>query len=273
MVTRQVDHRNKRLQCNLETPHKPNEIKRVPFREAIGSLMYLANATRPDIAYAVNYLARKQMNPTENDWGEIKRIFRYLKGTSTLGIKFLSNSENLEALSDASFRDCDDSKSTGGYIIKLFGDVISWRSHKQSTVTTSTCQAEYLAMSDACQELISLDKSIRYIIGRTFYPITLWCDNKSAKDCTEKDGSHRLKTFDQSVFEIKNDLTLREKTGNRKIMAITHGDFVKQCVEEKKIKVSWISTDRNLADIMTKPLPQKQHEYLRGKIINNIDQD
>ena len=196
MVTRQVDYRNRKAKSQTENTEKPNEIKRVPFREAIGSLMYLANATRPDIAYAVNYLARKQINPTEDDWIEVKRIFRYLRGTTDQGIKFLSNSENLEALSDASFRDCEDSKSTGGYVIKLYGDVITWRSHKQSIVTTSTCQAEYLAMSDACQELISLDKSIRYIIGRTFYPITLWCDNRSARDCTEKDGSHKLKTFD-----------------------------------------------------------------------------
>lgn len=268
MVTRQVDHRNKKLKSHSENSEKPNEVKRVPFREAIGSLMYLASATRPDIAYAVNYLARNQIDPTEDDWVEVKRVFRYLRGTTDLGIKFLSNSENLEALSDVSFRDCEDSKSTGGYVIKLFGDVITWRSHKQSTVTTSTCQAEYLAMSDACQELISLDKSIRYIIGRTFYPITLWCDNKSARDCTEKDGSHKLKTFDLSVEEIKNELAYREKNGNRKSMAITHGDFVKQCVEEKKIRVCWISTDENLADIMTKPLPQSRHDYLRDKITN-----
>lgn len=268
MVTRQVDHRNKKFKSDSENSEKQNEIKRVPFREAIGSLMYLANATRPDIAYAVNYLARKQINPTEDDWVEVKRVFRYLRGTTSLGIKFLSKSESLEALSDASFRDCEDSKSTGGYIIKLFGDVITWRSHKQSIVTTSTCQAEYLAMSDACQELISLDKSIRYIIGRTLYPITLWCDNKSAKDCTEKDGSHKLKTFDQSVEEIKIELKFREKTGNRKNMAITHGDFVKQCVEEKKIRVRWVSTDENLADIMTKPLSQNRHVYLRDLITN-----
>lgn len=52
-------------------------------------------------------------------------------------------------------------------------------------------------------------------------------------------------------------------------MASTHGDFIKQCVEEKKIRVLWTSTDENLADIMTKPLPQQRHEYLRDKITNN----
>ena len=109
----------------------------MPYREAIGSLLYLAGVTRPDIAYAVNYLARKQQNPTENDWEEIKRIFRYLKGTKYLGIIFKAEEDELEAFTDSSFSDNYDSTSTGGYVIKLFGDPIAWRSYKQ-TVRQST---------------------------------------------------------------------------------------------------------------------------------------
>ena len=267
MVTRQVENRNKRFKTDTNS-EKINEIKKVPYREAIGSLMYLANATRPDIAFAINYLARKQLNPTEDDWNDVKRIFRYLRGTTNLGLKFTSNSEKLEALTDASFRDCENSASTGGYVIKLFGDVIAWRSHKQSYVTLSTCQSEYLAMSDACQEIISLDKSITYIIGKSLFPATIWCDNRSAISCTQMDGSHKLKVFDQSVEEIQNEMKFREATGNRKHMADTHGDFIKQCVDERKIIPEWIITDENIADIMTKPLAQKPYTYLRDKITN-----
>ena len=157
----------------------------------------------------------------------MKRVFRYLRGTSNRGLKYRAKTEELEALTDASFRDCQDSISTGGYVVKLFGDVIAWRSHKQSYVTLSTCQAEYLAMSDACQKLISLDKSIRYIIGKTLFPVTIWCNNKSAGDCTKNDRSNKLKTFDNDLEEINKSLLEREKTGNRKHMADTHGDFVK----------------------------------------------
>ena len=268
MVTRQVDHRNKKIK--LDTESESTEIRGVPYREAIGSLMYLANATRSDIAFAVNYLARKQLNPTEDDWSDVKRVFRYLRDTKNLGLEYMSNSDTLEAFTDASFRDNQDSTSTGGYLIKLYGDAIAWRSRKQSYVTLSTCQAEYLAMSDACQELISLDKSIRYIIGKTLFPVTVWCDNKSAKDCTEMDGSHKLKTFDETLENIQKELALREETGHRKHMADTHGDFVKQCVDEEKVKVLWVSTGDNLADIMTKPLPQKAHVYLRDKVTNML---
>ena len=121
MVTRQVKKREGKNQEQAKL--RVN----VPYREAIGSLLYLAGVARPDIAYAVNYLARKQQNPTENDWEEIKRIFRYLKGTKDLGIIFKAEEDELEAFTDSSFSDNYDSTSTGGYVIKLFGDPIAWR--------------------------------------------------------------------------------------------------------------------------------------------------
>jgi len=67
--------------------------------------MYLANATRPDIAYAVNFLARKQLDPTEEDWNNVQRVFRSLKGTSKQGLRFISNLETLEGFTDSSCRD------------------------------------------------------------------------------------------------------------------------------------------------------------------------
>ena len=216
----------------------------------------------------MNYLSRRQLNATENDWKDIKRIFRYLKGTSDLGLTYKAKDENLEAITDASFRDWSDSSSIGGYIIKLFGDPIMWRSHKETYVTLSTCQAEYLAMSEACQELVSLDKAIRDITGKTMYPVTIWCDNKSAIYCTQKDGNHKLNDFDDTVEEIKNSLENREKTGSKSHMAMTHGDYIKSCVSEVKVIARWVSTKENKADIMTKPLPFDTHKYLRNKTLN-----
>lgn len=148
----------------------------------------------------------------------------------------------------------------------MYGDVIAWKSHKKNYVTLSTCQAEYLAMSEACQELISLDKSMRYVTGRTFFPAVIWCDNRSAADCTKMDGSHKLKTFDNDLNDIKRELAEREESGTRKHMADSHGDFIKECVDQKKVKVEWIATKENIADIMTKPLPSETHKYLRDKI-------
>ena len=66
-------------------------------------------------------------------------------------------------------------------------------------------------MSDARQELISLDKTVRYIIGKTLFPVTIWCDNKSPGDCTKKDGSHKHKMFDNDLEEINKSLLERER--------------------------------------------------------------
>lgn len=183
-----------------------------------------------------------------------------------LGLTFKADEENLEAFTDASFRDCENSVFTGGYIIKLFGDTVSWKSHKQSCVTLSTCQAEYLAMSDACRELISLDKAIRDMLRKTMFPITIWCDNKSAKECTEKEGNKKLKDFDDDLETIKLKLLEREQTGTKSHMGNTHGDYVKSCVSDGKAIVKWIASSENLDDIMTKALPKISFDYLRNTI-------
>lgn len=82
MVTRQVSDRNIRT--------KDRQVARVevPMREAIGCLLYLAGGTRPDITFSVNLLASFQLNPTEDDWEDVKRVMRYLRGTSKMGLTF-----------------------------------------------------------------------------------------------------------------------------------------------------------------------------------------
>ena len=74
--------------------------------------------------------------------------------------------------------------------------------------------------------------------------------------------------FDDDLEIINKSLSDGEKTGSRKHMAETHGDYVKQCVDQNKIRVHWIPTKENLADIMTKPLPLDAHKYIREKMIN-----
>ena len=102
----------------------------VPYREAIGSLLYLAGTTRPDITYAVNIMSRQQNSPTNEDWRRVKRIFRYLKGTRELGLTYSCKRKDLVLYTDASFADNPGSKSTAGYLITLFGDPVGWRSRK-----------------------------------------------------------------------------------------------------------------------------------------------
>ena len=123
-------------------------------------------------------------------------------------------------------------------------------------------------MSEACQELISIDKAIRDVTGKTFYPITVWCDNMAAVKNTEMEGSHKLKHFDYSVKTIQENLKFRELSGNKVPVAESHGDYIKQLVKEGKVKSKWVNTKENIADIMTKPLDWKRHQTLTQKILN-----
>ena len=132
----------------------------------------------------------------------------------------------------------------------------------------NTCQAEYLAASAAGKDITALDKPIRDILGKSMYSVTIWCDNKAAGNCTQMEGSHKLKDFDYEREEIEKRLIEREKTGKKPPMADSHGDYVKYCVLKGRVRVNWVSTGENTADIMTKPLPAPSHIKLREKLLN-----
>ncbi|XP_036146130.1 secreted RxLR effector protein 161-like [Monomorium pharaonis] len=191
MITNQVANRERKLREESYEENILNEtetLTNVPYKEAVGSLLYLAGATRPDIAFAVNMVSRHQINPTEQDWKMIIRIFRYLKGTKKLGLSYTAKRNDLQAFSDASFADCKGSVTTSGYIIQLYGDTISWKTHKQNYVALSTCQAEYVAMSKACKELVAMSQSLKRILYKSPCPMQLWCDNKVAEASTKISG-------------------------------------------------------------------------------------
>ena len=78
-------------------------------------------------------------------------------------------------------------------------------------------------MSDACSEIISLDKAIRDMIGKTLYPVKIWCDNQSAGKCTQMEGNHRLKSFDYDIDTIEQRLAEREITGHKNYVRKTWG--------------------------------------------------
>ena len=213
------------------------------------------------------YSTRLQSNPTNDDWDDVKKVLKYLRGTSSTGLVYRSKSDDLEAATDSSFRDWNDSASTSGYVLSLYCDTIAWRSHKQNQATLSTCQAEYLAASEFCQEFMSRDKAMRDIIGKTFYPMTISCDITSAGKNTEMEGSHKLKDFDYPVEVVKENLRFREKTGKKLSLAESHGDYVKSLVIKGKLKIKWINTKENVTDIMMKPLNWKSHQKLASKVL------
>ena len=139
-------------------PSQAEPVNQTEYQSAVGSLMYLAVSTRPDIAFSVNNLARFNSNPQKEHWTALKRILRYLKGTTNIGILYKHDgSDKCVGYSDADWAgDPSDRKSTSGYIFMFSDGPISWSSKKQKCVALSTAETEYVALSGAAQQCLWL---------------------------------------------------------------------------------------------------------------------
>ena len=187
------------------------------YQAAVGGLLYLSTKTRPDIAYAVSNVARFCAKPTNEHWTAIKRIFRYLKGTSNLGLLYRDNTSPVcTGYSDADWAgDIGDRKSTSGYMFLQGGAAISWKSNKQPCIALSTTEAEYVALSAAAQEAIWIQKLTSDLLNKNIQGTTIMEDNQSA------------------ICLAKNQLT-HGKTKNIEIKY----HFVRDLVEDGRIKLA-----------------------------------
>src|SRR6266536_1072920 len=149
------------------------------YQRKVGSLMYAAVITRPDIAFAVSRLARFLTNPGPLHQTAADRTLLYLKRHRDLGLQLGGGDEYVVA-SDASFADNSaDRKSSQGYAMKLFGGLVGWRANKQATVTTSTTKAKLLALSQAAREGIYIRRLLRELeVKMDRDDVVIQCDNQ-----------------------------------------------------------------------------------------------
>jgi hypothetical protein len=149
--------------CRLEKrgpadPISPERIKQ--YQSAVGALIYLVVETRPDIAFAISVVSQFSANPTPTHEQAVKRIFRYLAGTRTRGLQYGGSGKvpsELHGYSDADWGgDLSSRRSTGGYAFALGGSLISWTSKRQQTVALSSCEAEYMGLTQSAKEAIWL---------------------------------------------------------------------------------------------------------------------
>jgi hypothetical protein len=175
-------------------------MKSVPYINAVGSLMYLAITSHPDIAYSVGVLARFNSNPGPLHWKAAKHLLRYCKGTMDMKLVYGPNdsSEPFTSYSDADHGgNPDNGRSTGGYVIKVGSGAVSWSSKLQSLVALSTTKAEYIAAVDAGKEIVWM----RQFLGELGYPqhgpSILQMDNQSAISVSKNPEHHgRMKHLD-----------------------------------------------------------------------------
>ena len=152
------------------------------YQSAVGSLLYLSSATRPDITFAVNNVAKFSANSTKEHWAAVKRIFRYLRGTVNYGLLYTENaSPDCVGFSDADWTgELNDRKSTSGYTFLMNGAAVSWRSKNQTCVALSTAEAEYIALSAAAQEALWMRQLLANLNVNFDEPVTIYEDNQSA---------------------------------------------------------------------------------------------
>ncbi|GJT77252.1 hypothetical protein Tco_1043977 [Tanacetum coccineum] len=210
------------------------------YRGMIGSLLYLT-ASRPDIMFSVCLCARFQENPKTTHLEAVKRIFRYIRGTSHLGLWYPKGTgiETVVYADSSHAGDYVDRKSTSGICTFIGCCLTSWFAKKQTTLAISMTEAEYVFARKACQQALWMKQAlIDYGIRLDVIPIM--CDNKGAIDLIKNHVQH----------------------SRTKHIEICH-HFLRDNVQKGNISIEKVAFEDNIADIFTKPLKRKVFNYLR----------
>uniref|UniRef100_A0A2N9G9W6 Reverse transcriptase Ty1/copia-type domain-containing protein n=2 Tax=Fagus sylvatica TaxID=28930 RepID=A0A2N9G9W6_FAGSY len=240
-------------------PFRPQEVgeetlgPEVPYLSAIGALMYLANCTRPDIAFSVNLLARYSSAPTLRHWNGVKHVLRYLRGTTDMRL-FYPNKSNpqLVGYADAGYlSDPHKGRSQTGYLFTCGDTAISWRSVKQTISATSSNHSEIIAIHEASRECVWLRSVIQHI--------------------REKCGLSSIKDNPTILYEDNAACITQIRGGYIKGDRIKHISpkffYTHELQKSGDINVKQIRSSENLADIFTKSLPTTTFK----KIVHNIE--
>ncbi|KAK2965361.1 hypothetical protein RJ640_013824 [Escallonia rubra] len=214
------------------------------YRRLVGKLNYLI-VTRPDIAYAVSTVSQFMSEPTVKHWAALEQILCYLKGAPGLGLLYSNHGHSyIECFSDADWAGSKlDRKSTTGYCVFVGGNLVSWKSKKQSVVSRSSAESEYRAMAQSTCEVMWICHLLEEISLKPPLPAKLWCDNQAAR-------------------HIASNPVYHERT--KHIEVDCH--FIREKIQENLISTSYVKTGEQLGDILTKSLNGTRVEYLCNKL-------
>ena len=225
------------------------DMKKVPYASAVGSLMYAMVCTRPDISHAVSVVSRFLSNPGREHWNAVKWILRYLHGTSSLSLCFGTGEPILSAYTDSDMAgDIDTRKSTSGYLITFAGGAVSWQSRLQKCVALSTTEAELIAVVEACKELLWMKrflKELSFVQER----YVIYCDS-------------------QSAIQLGKNSTFHSKS--KHIDVRYH--WIRDVLDTKLLELQKVHTDENGSDMMTKSLPRGKFEIccsIAGMVVSS----
>jgi hypothetical protein len=247
---------NKHIPVPLEPRSKngrqQNDAPDIPmYQSMVGSLMWVAECTRPDIKFAVGRCARKMTCPTTEDLIAVKRIMRYLSKTKIMVLTYSKTQPTLLGYADADWGGHRETRrSTSGYVFYLAGAAVSAHSSLQKPVALSSCEAEYYALSASCQEAVFL----RALLDEGGLP--------------QRDPTI-IREDNQGCIAMANHKSVTNKSKHVEIKF----RFCSKCVRDGIVKISYVKTDDQLADILTKPLEQPKFTASAPKLLGSPNAD
>ena len=192
----------------------------------------------------VNFVSRAQSCPTATDWEALRRIFQYLHPYPKLGLLYTGKSKTIECFVDASLSTNDpNARSTSGYFIFTYGDVVAWRCKKQTHVALSSSEAEYIAASLACRQVVSTKGLLSFIGKCDLIPI-IYEDNKT------------------TIVQAK---TLETNSLKHIVKLCFH--YIKFEVLQRNVELRWVPSAQQLADAFTKALPSPKSLEFRHRLV------
>jgi hypothetical protein len=232
----------------MKTPMEPrvclshtdpqSKVSGLPYRNAVGSIMYLMLATRPDLAYAVGRVSQYLESHTDQHWRAVKRIIRYLKHTRSCSLVYKkSQNTTLVGYSDSDWANSNDRKSVGGYTFFYGGALIDWSSRKQSTIALSSTEAETIALNEAAKESQWLRQLVHDLSHEKSSQVPkIYVDNQACLSIAKREGHHgRTKHIDVKYLHTQ------------------------ELVENHCLTLDYCPTEDMVADIMTKALENTKH--------------
>ena len=230
-------------------PEEKEEMRKFPYREAVGALMWTARMTRPDIAYAVRAVARFCENPVPAHKKAVMKILQYLL-TKEWGITYGGQGCGLcmEAYTDSDFGAClDTRRSVSGVVLMLAKGAISWHSRMQELTASGTSEAEYVALSEVVKEVLFLRQVQEFMAPlMRVGAVNVFEDNEGAiKLVTNKHASRRTKHIDEKHLLVRN------------------------ASDARKVRVAYVRSEDQHADVLTKPLDMQKF-YKHAKFILNV---
>lgn len=226
--------------------------EKFPYREMIGSVMYLMLCTRPDIAFAVSQLSKYNSCHGQGHHNALNHLFRYLHHTKSKLITYGSFTTTLLGFSDSSWAaDVDSRRSVTGYIFYVAGAPISWKSQSQTTVALSSAEAEYMALCAATQEAVHLRTLLQDVLPTykaSNEPVIIFEDNTACIAMSNNPVHHeRTKHIDNKYH------------------------FIRERILSKEIHVVYLETRLMLADLLTKPVSVQTSKLLLPSLLGPTD--